>query len=63
MVNRTCLEQEYNMSDETGILGTLAAAVIVYVVTVAITGSRLGPTALIIDLLCAYLGDSLVACG
>lgn len=50
------------MSDEMGPVGA-AVVLIVYVVSVIITGSLWGPIALIIDLLCAYLGDGLAACG
>jgi hypothetical protein len=49
------------MSDEMGPVGA-AVVLIVYVVSVIITGSLWGPVALIIDWLCTDLGSSLAIC-
>jgi len=50
------------MSNEMGPVGA-AVVLIVYVVSVVITGSLWGPIALITEWLCSGLGNSLAACG
>lgn len=50
------------MSDELGPIGALVV-LIVYVLSVIISGSLWGPVALIIGWLCTDLGNSLAVCG